>query len=328
MIETVKRMERLTNLDGNLPSYKDLPLIETLRMRTCWGLFGDEDELGCMNLLTPTRVASACALVQAGERVALSLPLEAPSPAHGKRKQYVHHRIENRNSRDDYLDQFYLQASSQWDGLRHIRAREFGWYNGFREDAIDTDGPERKLGIEKLAERGVFSRGVLADVRRVREAEGRQASALVGEFISTDELRHVLDVQGTTLIPGDMLLVRTGWLEDFDELSGDDRDAAMHSRNWLGLDTGEDMAEFLWDNHVVSVCADNVAVEFGPGDSTKGFLHRRILALLGIWIGEFWALGELSEACARHSRNEFLCASVPLRVAGGVGSPANAVALF
>jgi len=34
----------------------------------------------------------------------------------------------NRGGRDDYVDNFAMQGSSQWDSLRHIRFREFGYY--------------------------------------------------------------------------------------------------------------------------------------------------------------------------------------------------------
>ena len=45
-----------------------------------------------------------------------------------------------------------LTSSNQWDALRHIRAREFGWYNGFGEHDTGKDG--NKLGIDKYAQRG------------------------------------------------------------------------------------------------------------------------------------------------------------------------------
>jgi hypothetical protein len=324
----VERLAELGDLNGPLPSYSELPAIPELGMRHCWGLFGDTDELGCMNLLTPERVARACGSVNVGVRVPLSLPLNEPRPAHGQRKQYVHNPIQSRNSRDDYLDKFYLQASSQWDSFRHIRAREFGWYNGFDTEVIDTDGPSRRLGIDNIGKIGVFARGVLADVRKIRRDEGRSADPFQGSYISVEELVHVLEVQGSPLETGDVLLVRTGWLGEFGKLSSDEAAEVMHSRDWLGLDSGEDMAEYLWNAHIAAVCADNVAVEFGPGDPVKGFLHRRILALMGVMIGEFWALEELGSACSTYGRYDFLCASIPLRLPGGVGSPANAVAIF
>jgi len=49
---------------------------------------------------------------------------------------------------------------------------------------------------------------------------------------------------------------------------------------------------------------------------------------LGFAIGELFDFAALAAACRRESRYEFLFTSVPLNVAGAVGSPANAVAIL
>src|SRR5690606_18411369 len=43
-----------------------------------WGEFGDEDQLGRLNLLTPQKVLEAVAEVRAGQAFSLSLPLDLP----------------------------------------------------------------------------------------------------------------------------------------------------------------------------------------------------------------------------------------------------------
>ncbi|MEC8852030.1 MAG: cyclase family protein, partial [Pseudomonadota bacterium] len=43
-----------------------------------WGEFGDDDQLGRVNLLTPARVKAAMAEVREGKRFCLSLPLDRP----------------------------------------------------------------------------------------------------------------------------------------------------------------------------------------------------------------------------------------------------------
>jgi hypothetical protein len=94
-----------------------------------------------------------------------------------------------------------------------------------------------------------------------------------------------------------------------------------------GLESSRNMAEFLWDNGIVSVAADNIACETLPVDREKGFLHRRMIPLLGMAIGEFFHLADLSRHCAGSGRYEFLLVSAALRIPRGVGSPANAYAL-
>jgi hypothetical protein len=58
-----------------------------------------------------------------------------------------------------------------------------------------------------------------------------------------------------------------------------------------------------------------------------GNLHRRILPALGLAVGELFDFDELAERCAADGRWTFLLAAVPLNLPGGVGSPANAVAI-
>ena len=60
---------------------------------------------------------------------------------------------------DDRLDGFYLQASSQWDGFRHISAGADGFYGGWR-GSPDTD--LEPLGMHHWARRGIVGRGVLS----------------------------------------------------------------------------------------------------------------------------------------------------------------------
>ena len=40
-----------------LPSYRELPIREGLPPKSAWGLFGDDDQLGTLNLLTPSGCA-------------------------------------------------------------------------------------------------------------------------------------------------------------------------------------------------------------------------------------------------------------------------------
>ena len=65
---------------SNLPRYRELP--EAPRGgRSGWRIFGAEDNVGLVNLLTPERVAAAAQLVRTGRMFPLDLPLGAISPA-------------------------------------------------------------------------------------------------------------------------------------------------------------------------------------------------------------------------------------------------------
>ena len=95
-----------------------------------------------------------------------------------------------------------------------------------------------------------------------------------------------------------------------------------------GLAPGTEMAAWLLDHRVAAVAAENPALEVLTVRKEEGFLHRRIMALLGMPIGEFWYLDELSRACHERGRHDFFFTSAPLNLPKGVGSPSNAYAIL
>lgn len=311
----------------SLPRYAELPMIDRLRCRHAWDVFGDGDELGRLNLLTRERVAQACAGVRRGRVFNLCLPLNMPNPPFNSkaRKQYQHTIFGlSRNSQDDYLDSFYLQGSTQWDGFRHARAAEFGFYGGVTE-GFDLSGD--RLGIEKWAEHGMVGRGVLADVARYLESQGRPLEPNTDMIITVADLEGTLQSQGSELREGDFLLLRTGFIEAYLNASDEARAKFYTSRDCPGLSGTEDMAEFLWDSGIVGVVADNPAVEDIPGNPGRGHLHRRLIPLLGFAFGEQFVLSELAQDSLEDGNYSSLFVSAPLNVPGGVGSPGNAIAI-
>src|SRR5699024_258209 len=119
--------------------------------------------------------------------------------------------------------------------------------------------------------------------------------------------------QGSPLRRGDILMLRTGYTRVI-------RDASERPRSWPGLAPDEEMARYLWDRGVAAVVADNPAVETAPGDS-KSFLHRRLIPMLGLALGEFFDLEALADDCAQDGRYTSFFVAVPLNLPRGVGSP-------
>ena len=326
--------------DARLPSYDELPITPGAPPGSSWGVF-DDPRLGCLSLLTPERAAAAARSVERGAVFPLDAELDAIDPP-------LFGRLPTRHTvsgvpgesgfHDDVLDGWNTQASSQWDGFRHIRHPWHDYYGGL---------PFAEHGVHVWAERGIVGRGVLADVARWREQVGRPLRQDASDPIDPDDVVACLAAQGTTVEEGDVLLVRTGWLGWYRALDGERRAAMATSHANPGLRPGKATARMLWDLHVAAVAADNPPLEVWPpgalltdddraalqADATdpdalsNAFVHGDLLALLGIPIGELWDLDALADDCAADGRYNFLLTSAPLRLVGGVGTPPNALAI-
>lgn len=317
---------------GSYPSYAELPVIEKTGEHHAWTVFGAGDELGTMNFIGPAQVRAGLACATEGRVVNLALPLNLPQPAlSGTRAGYVHHVERRPSGSDDHLDNFFLQCSSQWDAVAHIRYREFGFYGG-RQDA-DLDRGE--LGIDRLARKGIVGRGVLLDFAAWQESLRTPVDPTRRRPITPADLDAMYAWAGLVPLQGDLLMLRTGWLRWYLALEQPARDAlagTLHPReggmDCPGLAPGTDMAAWLWDHRIAAVAADNAALEVLRVRKEEGFLHRRIMALLGMPIGEFWYLEELSHACRDRGRWDCFLTSAPLNLPRGVGSPNNAYAIL
>lgn len=319
-------------MSKSIPLYRDLPVVPETGEHHSWDVFGRQDELGTLNFLRPEAIAAAAHEVKEGRVICLSLPLNVPYPALTRaRPPYTHTVTRTRGGRDDSLSGFFLQASSQWDGLQHIRYREFGYYGGREEEELDAGA----LGIHVMAKKGIVGRGVLVDVARYAQAKGLDYAPTKRCPISPAMFDDILAFQGATLRNGDVLIVRTGWLGWYLALDTAGREAMQGQQRGgddamqcPGLEPSVAMAGWLWDHRISAVAADNPALEVMSVRKEDGFLHRRILSLLGMPIGEFFLVEELSEACAARKDWTFMFSSAPLNLPGGVGSPNNAYAIL
>jgi kynurenine formamidase len=318
---------------NNLPSYAELPVNAGAPAGSAWGLFGDDDQLGCLNLLTPERVKVAAKLVRKGAVFPLNLRIDEPNPPLFGRGAPRVHLLEMGEgiARDDYIDNFYPQASSQWDGFRHIRHPRDGFYNGVTNDQV-IEGEGGELGIEHFARRGIVGRGVLLDVARHLESKGTPIDCKSNTVITKDTLDACAKAQGVAIQTGDILLIRTGWLDWYlnnttpaqrEIMAGD----PMTQLRTPGIGPADDIASYLWDLHVAAVAGDNPSLETWPPSGESGFLHFRMLPHFGMPIGEMWYLEDLAADCAADGVFEFMLTSAPLNVPGGVGSPPNALAI-
>jgi kynurenine formamidase len=320
-------------IPAEVPSYDDLPVRQGAPSGAAWGVFGDDDQLGTINLLTPERVAQAANFIRSGRVFALNLPINIPDPPLFTRGKYRHVIKHFANYiLDDYLDNFYPQASSQWDALSHVKHPQFGAYNGIAEGDITGYGGS-KLGIDNLARRGIAARGILVDVARFYEKQGRQLNCATNDVVPLEDLIATLDAQGTKIWPGDLLLVRVGWTKAYRAMDEEQKAELARETKSPGIEGSQRTARWLWEQHVAAVASDSPGLEAIPPPQVSDFmeasdlLHFHMLSYFGMPIGEMWDLDELADDCANDNRYEFFFTSAPLNIPGGVGSPPNALAI-
>jgi len=242
--------------------------------------------------------------------------------------------LPNETGHDDSLSGWNTQSSTQWDGFRHIKHPVHGFYNG----VADEDH-----GIDFWAQRGIVTRAVLCDVGRFLERDGRPLNYTETQPIAPSDVLRALEAQGSIIESGDVLLIRTGWMEWYLAQDTDVRTRLATELKTPGLAPGRATAAMVWDLHVSALAVDNPAVEawsavehmgreeierlIMAGEFEEFFVHFALLPLLGIPLGEFFSLGALAEACSADGRYTSLLTSAPLHLPQGVASPPNALAI-
>lgn len=314
----------------SVPNFDELPVREGAPPESNWGVFGDDDQLGCLNFLTEDRVVAAARLVRKGKVFRLDTPIGYANPPLFNRRPVQHTIIDWRSEGflafDDQLDAYNTQEGAQWDGLGHVGLLRHGFYNGTTPEQVAN---KERLGVHLWANR-IVGRGVLIDVFEHRRRQGSPIDPGENVAYSLSDLRGALEAQDTSVQPGDILLVRTGWLQYYLNASPEAKKqmADLRKLRACGLESSREFAAWLWDNRVAALATDCPAVEPWPWDpSNEGALHYRTLALLGLPIGEQFDLEALAADCAEDGVYECMLVSVPLYLVGGIASPPNAVAI-
>ena len=186
----------------------------------------------------------------------------------------------------------------------------------------DVDAYEAQVG-GKFIEHGAHTiapmvrRGILLDVPGTLGV-GRLEP---GQEITVDDLKATIDKQGVEIREGDVVLVRSGWGQHFDNGDGD---------TYRGLSTGvpgvsDAGATFLADFGIHATGADTIAYEQLKPGAGHGLLpaHRVLLVERGIYIIEAMDL----EGLAAAGKHEFMFVMSPLKFFGATGSPVRPLAV-
>ncbi|KAL4782036.1 hypothetical protein BJX76DRAFT_359372 [Aspergillus varians] len=317
------------------PTFDDLPPVSGQPQGCLWGFFDTpdkKDELGTLNILTPSVVLEAGKEIQFGHHVQLDWPMNnLQFPASGRAA--LHHHVKEMQS-EGFVgldDEIYIntQTSSQWDSLKHWAIQDQGvFYNRLSlGDAVKH--PQN--GIHNICERGgIVGRGILVDWLRWWQHHNPTAtppSPISSHAIPLAEIKETLKWQGTECKVGDIFILRTGFVKWHDNAEPQERAAGTRSCQYIGIANTMETVRWLYDQHFSAVACDTMGFEAWPY-AKDCCLHEWLLCQWGTPIGELWDLEGLSAKCAEVNKWSFFLTSAPLHIKGGVGSPPGAIAVL
>lgn len=289
-----------------------------------WGRWGDADELGQANFITPQKRVEAAALVREGITVSLSHDVvqeEAVDTSAYLEREVVRVSPTGASDRLAYTGSYHGTIHSHLDSLDcHIMYEGQG-YNGVGFEEVEAaDGCPR--GSIHAHRNGVITRGILFDATLLPGRATAQGWLEPGTAITYDDLVALEEIQGVRVEPGDVILLHTGrW----------SRRAALGawptSEGVAGYHA--DVAYFLKDRGVAMIGHDmwNDVAPSGVGDIFLP-LHSLALVSLGVSIFDNLDFTEVAAVAKQLGRYEFLFMASPLRIEKGMGSPLNPIATF
>ena len=295
-----------------------------------WGRWGDDDELGTVNLITPEKRKQALATVEEGVTVTCARPVNKTLLPLGGQQGFMHF-MSNSGERwkdvkqaegifqfsTDFIGfNFHGHSITHLDALSHIFWNGMS-YNGFSAAKCTTNFGALVDSIAVLRE-GVTTRGVLLDIPRLNGAKRIEKEP----GIFPEDLDAAEAAQNVRVEPGDLLFVRTGSYRQHLE---EGAEAAEPNRGGLQA------ACLPWlRERDIAVLGGDVAQDIVPSGYPRVAMpvHQVAITAMGVWIVDNANLEELAEACAQRNRWEFLITVNPLPLEGVTGSPVNPIAIF
>jgi kynurenine formamidase len=279
-----------------------------------WGRWGDNDQVGTVNLITPAKRAAAQRLVRTGRTVSLARDI-APQPA------LMYHATfpSNRERADVVLDRFDLVyhgfTITHIDALCHV-AWDGHLYNGRPFAQSVTAAGATWCPIDPLFD-GITSRGVLLDVAGGR----KEGYVTVGNPVTPKELDAAAARAGVKVEPGDVVVVRSG--DEAFRRANPDWVARVSPHPGLHLSCLEwfrekDIAAISWD----------MMDERPSGYPGFGMSAHLAIPFLGLALVDNTNPERLAAACREEGRYEFLFTATPIRLVGSTGAPAHPLAIF
>jgi kynurenine formamidase len=279
-----------------------------------WGRWGDADQRGTVNLITPAKRAAAQSLIRTGRTVSLARDL-GPQPG------LMYHATfpSQRERADVVLDRFDLVyhglSVTHVDALCHV-----GWdgqlYNGRPFAQSLSASGATWCAIDALFD-GITSRGVLLDVAAGR----KEGFVTVGNPVIPRDLDAAAARSGVRVEAGDVVVVRSG--QEAFERANPDWVPRVSPHPGLHLSCLEWFRE-----HDIAAISWDMMDERPSGYPGFGMSAHLAIPFLGLALVDNTNPERLAKACAEEGRYEFLFTAMPLRLVGATGAPAHPIAIF
>ena len=302
-----------------------------------WGRWGDDDELGTLNLVTPAKRIAACELVRVGKTVSCAWEIGGSPPADqpfGPPARFMlgtgqgladTHRVtapwrpgdRSAGAMEHLGLAYHGHTVTHIDGLSHI-FWDGKMYNGKPAELVTSMHGATHHAITALHE-GVITRGVLLDVAKARGVDWLDP----GEAVYPEDLEACETDGGMRVEEGDVVLLRTGYGRKVRDRGPDD--VARGGRaGWHAASL-----PWLYERGVAAIACDTAQDAQPSGYKTvRSPIHAVGIVAMGMWLIDNCDLEELASTCDSLGRSEFLFTLAPLRWVGATGSPANPLATF
>ena len=297
-----------------------------------WGRWGDDDQLGCGNFLTPEAARRGAACVRTGKRFSLALDLKHDGVQTGQPKGRFNPILTftSLNERDkmapgiwegtDDLVTMSTCAATHIDALSHI-SYDGLLYGGRSQKTIGANNGATWCGAEQppdIATRGIRLGGARAlGVDRVAPGAADPAADLDAALAAT----------GLTVESGDVICIRTGdigWYHD-----GDRRRYAV-GVDWKTVGLGFSCVEWFAEREVAGAFVDTYTYEVMPPESGNWddllAVHMVQLRDMGLLQGQNWDFEALAVDCAEDGVSEFLLVAAPEPIVGATSAPVVPIA--
>ena len=292
-----------------------------------WGKWGENDEKGTLNYITPDKIMAAAALVKSGRTVSMAIPVDKkagpdnPNPALHYMTSLHDMDAGSKNlgfAADFFGMQFHGDCFTHMDSLCHVSYKGL-LYNGRPASMVDASGAHC-MDVTAYSG-GIAGRGVLIDMPRCRGVKWLEN----GEAITADDIIKAEKAQGVRLGEGDIMLFRTGQYRRRREEGA--WDVEDQSKGRAGLDPyclelmhERKVAAFLpeGDGEVVPAYVEGMACP----------IHPLQITAMGMFVADSLQLDEIAEVCQQEGRYECLVVIAPLRIPNATGCPFNPIALF